>query len=151
MLTCFIGCYRFNIKYFFWRAGSKVLPCNSSSSQLCATFTAQAQEGLPVTAVLLEWELLWASCGAGEQTSTRVPRTPSVPQSPNVQDPCVCRCTGLPLCSPREGGELCPFSRECKRLAGESQNKADLCLCSVLHGSHGKAIIIAARNGVLHR
>lgn len=34
MLTCFIGTYRFNIKYFFWRAGTKVWPCNPSTSQL---------------------------------------------------------------------------------------------------------------------
>ena len=41
MPTCFIGTYRFKIEYFFWRAGSKVLLCNPSTSQLAAPFTEQ--------------------------------------------------------------------------------------------------------------
>lgn len=58
----------------------------------------------------------------------------------------------LPLCSLSEGGELLPPSPvNAKRWLVKLQEKVDLWLCSILHGSDGKGIIIATRSGMLHR
>lgn len=90
MLTCFIGTYRFNLKYFCWRAGSKVLPCNPSTSQLSATFRAQAQVASQSPDTLLgQGAVMGFLCGRRANLYTSV-MDPSLPQSPNpsTQEPC---------------------------------------------------------------
>lgn len=149
MLTCFIGTYRFNLKYFCWRAGSKVLPCNPSTSQLSATFRAQAQVASQSPDTLLgQGAVMGFLCGRRANLYTSV-MDPSLPQSPNPQHSgALCSLCCPSAASGIEGG-CGSFTSPCWRLAGEVTEKADLCPCSVLHGSNGKGIIIAAR--MLHR
>lgn len=100
MLTCFIGAYRFNMKYFFWKAGSK-------GSVLSATFKAQAQVALQSTDILLgQWFAMSFPCGRRENLYMSVIYPFSEPKSAAAQEPCAYRRIAVPLCSLKEGGEL---------------------------------------------
>lgn len=102
MLTCFIGTYRFNMKYFFWKAGSK-------GSVLPATFKAQAQVALQSTETLLGHRFdMSFPCGRRENLYMSViyPFSSSEPRSAAAQEPCAYRRIAVPLCSLKEGGEL---------------------------------------------